>query len=132
MIKPQRNNFLFFLVRLTVCLSSKVWLFWHNILTVSNKLFSFGNYSLQDMQYLFRSSQIKEPMFVVFFFTILYTTLLRFHNIHDWRFSWLKKNSFSNIHHTLVKFTAVDRRFFLNKHILLFSGLRILAASVDL
>lgn len=131
MIKPQRNNFLFFLVRLTVCLSSKVWLFWHNILTVSNKLLSFGNYSLQDMQYLFRSSQIKEPMFVGFFYHSLHYLIAI--SQHTWlTFFLIKKNSFSNIHHTLVKFTAVDRRFFLNKHILLFSGLRILAASVDL
>lgn len=51
-------KFLFHLCLLTVCPSSIVWIFRHYIVTVSNQIFRFGNYSLQYMQYLFRWSHI--------------------------------------------------------------------------
>lgn len=105
MIKSRRQNFLFISVRLAV-LSSKVWIFRHNILTVSNKLFRFGKYSLLYMQYLFRFFQIKDPVFVFFpHSTLPYCDCTTY-------ISYIK-NSFSNIHHTLVKFVAVDRHFYL-------------------
>lgn len=64
------------------------------------------------MQYLFRSSQIKEPMFVGFFFLPFSTLPYCDFTTYMTDVFPDKKNSFSNIHHTLVKFTAVDRRFF--------------------